>query len=184
MALLSLHFSFFYKCHSQCLRNQHNHHLHKHTHDQRRGSNSLSQLTGSPTVTTPWSLTMLGCLNWPLMAASCRNLSLSSSLDSGLRVLIATSTGEPPPASHFPRFTTPNCPDPNDSPTLWGSGFKFSQRTLSDGLSLYSLNVLSGDLSVLVLRQLLVEIADRGGWGPVDVGFFKILTVTLCLWID
>jgi len=37
----------------------------------------LMCLTGSPIVTTPRKLTMLGCLNWLMTAASCRNLTFS-----------------------------------------------------------------------------------------------------------
>ena len=62
------------------------------------------KLTGSPTVTTPCSLTMLGWWNWPLMAASCRNLTIFSSEVSTFSVFTATSTG-PSKESHTPLFT-------------------------------------------------------------------------------
>ena len=35
--------------------------------------------------------------------------------------------------------------------------------------------MLSGDLSVLILKQLLIDAIDSGGWGPVDIRLFKIL---------
>ena len=38
--------------------------------------------------------------------------------------------------------------------------------------------MLSGDLSVFVKRQLLIETSDSGSWGPVDVRLFKILLLT------
>lgn len=38
--------------------------------------------------------------------------------------------------------------------------------------------MLSGDLSVLILKQLLIEAIDSGGWGPVDIRLFKILLLT------
>ena len=68
-------------------------------------------LTGSPMVTTPCSLTTLGWWNWPIMAASCRNFTLSSSEVLSLSVLIATGT-DPVGVVHTPLLTVPNCPDP------------------------------------------------------------------------
>ena len=53
---------------------------------------SLNTLTGSEVVMTPTILMMLGCLNCPMMAASCRNFTLSSSVDSPSRDFTATST--------------------------------------------------------------------------------------------
>ena len=75
-------------------------------------------LTGSEVVMTPAILMMLGCLNCPMIAASCRNFTLSSSVDSPSRDFTATSTpgllleGE---GFHTPRFTVPNWPLPRYS---------------------------------------------------------------------
>ena len=55
-----------------------------------------------------------------------------------------------------------------------------TRGTLCNNEKARSLNVLSGDLSVLVLRQLLIEISDSGGWGPVDGGLLKVVHGTLC----
>ena len=77
----------------------------------RAGLGKILQLTGSPTVTTPYSFTTLGWLNWPMMAASCRNLTWSSSHDPSFIVLTATSV-YPECVYHTPRFTIPNCPEP------------------------------------------------------------------------
>ena len=74
-------------------------------------------LTGSPTVTTPRSFTTLGCLNWPLMAASCRNLTLSSCEALDCSVFTATST-VPAGDCHIPLFTVPNWPEPRCSVIL------------------------------------------------------------------
>ena len=69
--------------------------------------------TDPPSVTTPYSIITLGCLNWAIMAASCRNLTLSSFWDLvGSRTLIATSYS-PFGDFHFPLWTPPNCPCPN-----------------------------------------------------------------------
>ena len=68
--------------------------------------------TGFPTVTTPSSCTMLGCLNWPLMAASCRNLTVSFSEVPSCSTFTATST-HAFPSCHTPLFTVPNCPEPS-----------------------------------------------------------------------
>ena len=52
----------------------------------------VNSLTGSPIVTTPYILMTLVWLNWPIMAASCRNLTLSSSEDPAFKVLTASSS--------------------------------------------------------------------------------------------
>ena len=39
--------------------------------------------------------------------------------------------------------------------------------------------MVSVDLSVFVLKQLLIETSDSGNWGPVHVRLFKILLLTL-----
>ena len=52
----------------------------------------VNSLTGSPIVTTPYILMTLMWLNWPIMAASCRNLTLSSSEDPAFKVLTANSS--------------------------------------------------------------------------------------------
>ena len=77
----------------------------------------LFLLTGSPTVTTPRSFTTLGCLNCPLMAASCRNLTLSSCEALDCSVFTATSTA-PAGDCHIPLFTVPNWPEPRCSVIL------------------------------------------------------------------
>ena len=74
-------------------------------------------LTGSPTVTTPCSFTTFGCRNCPMMAASCRNLILSSSVIFGFSVFTATSI-VPVDSCHSPLFTVPNCPAPKCSTIL------------------------------------------------------------------
>ena len=74
-------------------------------------------LTGSPVVTTPISLTTLGCLNCPLMAASWRNLTFSSSEAPGWSCFTATSMA-PIGLSQTPWFTVPNSPDPNTPVSL------------------------------------------------------------------
>ena len=43
------------------------------------------------------------------------------------------------------------------------------------------LDVLSGYLSVFAVRELLIEVRDSGGWGPVDVCLLKILTTAFGL---
>ena len=67
-------------------------------------------LTGSLSLITPCSVTMLGCLNCAIMAASWRNLTLSTSLDPSLRVFNATSKSSF--FFHSPLSTLPNWPDP------------------------------------------------------------------------
>ncbi len=68
-------------------------------------------LTGFPIVTTPSNVIMFGWWNWPLMAASCRNLTSSSSVALLFKVLMATSISFLLKV-HFPFATLPNCPDP------------------------------------------------------------------------
>ncbi len=82
-----------------------------HAHDYH------APLTGSPTVTTPYSLTTLGCRNCPMMAASWRNLTLSAAGASGLSVFTA-SCRVLLEMDHMPLHTCPNCPDPNCSMML------------------------------------------------------------------
>ena len=43
------------------------------------------------------------------------------------------------------------------------------------------LDVLSGDLSVFAMRELLIEVRDSGSWGPVDVCLLKILNTAFGL---
>ena len=91
-------------------------------------SSICSKLTGSPSVTTPYIVTTLWCLNCPMMAASWRNLTLSSSPDPSLRVFTATSTSPPPsPLPNTPLYTVPNCPDPSKSPSLHSYNNKASK---------------------------------------------------------
>ena len=54
---------------------------------------------------------MFGCANCPMMAASRRNLTLSSGTALELSILMATSW-EWPPCCHTPLVTVPNSPDP------------------------------------------------------------------------
>ncbi len=75
-------------------------------------------LTGSPTVTTPCILTMFSWLNCPMVAASCRNLSLSSAENPLFRVFTATPTG-PSRVCQVPFWTKPKCPVPRISPALY-----------------------------------------------------------------
>ena len=74
-------------------------------------------LTGFPRVTTPWRLTTLRCWNWPLMAASCRNLTSSFSPIPSFSVLMATGI-TPTGDCHRPLSTLPNWPDPKCSVIL------------------------------------------------------------------
>ena len=74
-------------------------------------------LTGPATVTTPCNVTMLAWWNCPMMAASCRNLTFSTSDASFFSVFMATSTG-PSGELHTPFSTHPNCPEPRCSPIL------------------------------------------------------------------
>ena len=78
------------------------------------------KLTVCCSLTMPWSLTTFGCLNWPMMAPSCRNLTLSSSLADDLRVFMATSSGELG-LCHTPLLTVPNWPEPRHSVALCGT---------------------------------------------------------------
>ena len=78
---------------------------------------NLHKTTGCSVVTTPYSFTTLGWLNCPMMAASCRNLTLSSSFTPGFRVLTATGTS-PSGDHHTPLSTVPNWPEPRWSTTL------------------------------------------------------------------
>ena len=70
-----------------------------------------TSLTGSPTVITPYSFTVLGWWNCLLMVASCKNLTFSSSAAESFNVLIATSL-VPLGELHTPLSTVPKLPDP------------------------------------------------------------------------
>lgn len=70
---------------------------------------AISVLTGFPVVTTPWSFTMLGCLNWPTMTASWRNLILFSS---DARLFRATKIALLEESFQMPFSTFPKWPDP------------------------------------------------------------------------
>ena len=72
----------------------------------------------SSSVTTPCNCTTLLCTNWPIMAASLRNFTLSDSEHCELRVFTATCTGSTEPLDHKPRWTVPNSPDPSCSKIL------------------------------------------------------------------
>lgn len=78
-------------------------------------------LTGSEVVMIPITLIMLGCLNCPMMTASCRNFTLSSSVNPPSRDFTATSTPGlllDVTGLQTPRFTVPNCPLPRNSRSL------------------------------------------------------------------
>ena len=90
-----------------------------------------TQLTGCSVVTTPYSFTTLGWLNCPMMAASCRNLTLSSSFTPGFRVLTATGTS-PSGDRHTPLSTVPNWPEPRWSTTLHrGHGLMWNKLSMT-----------------------------------------------------
>ena len=67
-----------------------------------------SQLTGWPVLTTPCRVRMLGCLNWAMMAASWRNLTV---LAESVRIFTATVSCFRP-FLHSASLTLPNSPDP------------------------------------------------------------------------
>ena len=83
--------------------------------------------TFCPSLTIPWRATTLVCLNWPMMAPSCRNLILSASFADDLRVLMATSCAGPVDGLHTPLWTVPNWPDPRLSVIL-GQGRNYWKR--------------------------------------------------------
>ena len=60
---------------------------------------------------------MLGCLNWPMIAASCRNMMVSWLAGFDCNILTATSLS-PPGVFQTPLFTVPNFPDPKCSVAL------------------------------------------------------------------
>ena len=72
---------------------------------------ALVPLTGSSTVTAPSNLTMWGCLNWAMMAASWRNVALCLSVVPSFSLLMATPCG-PYGVSQVPLNTSPNSPEP------------------------------------------------------------------------
>ena len=102
----------------------------------------MSKLTVCCSLTMPWSLTTLGCRNWPMMAPSCRNLTLSSSLADDLRVFMATSSVELG-LCHTPLLTVPNCPEPRHSVALcdtWERGM--GARLINDVIAFAQLMLL------------------------------------------
>lgn len=89
----------------------------------------LSKLrpTKFPTFMTPCNLTMFGCWNCPMMAASCSSFILSISEELWIRALIATSYWVSPPI-HNPLLTVENAPSPIWSCILYNyynDGFMF-----------------------------------------------------------
>ena len=120
-------------------------------------------LTGFPIVTTPCSLTMLGWWNWPMMAASCRNLTFSFSEASTLSVFMATSTS-PPGECHIPLSTLPKCPEPR-----WPVGLKQTAVTIwNPSLDTFSiLDLLSYNFSKFPLSQLFIDTATVAARLPV-----------------
>ena len=74
---------------------------------------------------------MFGCANCPMMAASLRNLTLSSGVALELSILMATSW-EWPPCCHTPLWTVPNSPDPRCpvNLALWGGGGGGGERVI------------------------------------------------------
>ena len=88
-------------------------------HTQTRDKNpkvdfDVGRLTGSVVVTTPCRVRMLGCLNWAMMAASWRNLTV---LAESVRVFTATSI-TPLSEVHSPLLTLPKFPEPSVSISL------------------------------------------------------------------
>jgi len=81
------------------------------------GTTVQYRLTGSPRVTTPYRDTTLGWENWPIMAASWRNFTLSPSEVPGHNSFMATSTS---PLGHCqnPLLTVPKWPEPKCSMIL------------------------------------------------------------------
>ena len=74
--------------------------------------------TGVPTVTTPCSAMTLGCQNWPMMAASCRNLiGLLSWTHFFLSVFTATNM-DSPSHTHRPLQMLAEKPEPICSSNL------------------------------------------------------------------
>ena len=74
--------------------------------------------TGCPSATIPYNWITFGCLNCAMMAASCRNLTLSSWWDVvGSSILMATSRSHFG-VLHFPMWTPPNWPCPQDNCVL------------------------------------------------------------------
>lgn len=71
----------------------------------------LFVLTEWPCFTTPNSFTIFGWWNWPIMAASCNNLILSSSDDCWIKAFTATSYSELP-WLHKPLLTVEKAPSP------------------------------------------------------------------------
>ena len=69
-------------------------------------------LASEPSETMPYRSTTLGCLNCAIIAASCRNLTLSSCSVPELRVLMATSIGGALLFFHTPMLTSPKWPFP------------------------------------------------------------------------
>ena len=72
---------------------------------------NLPDLTGFPTVTTPWSVMTPGCQNWPMMAASCRNLTESLSEAFSLSFFTATNM-DSFSHIHSPLQMVAKCPEP------------------------------------------------------------------------
>ena len=115
---------------------------------------ALHALTGSPTVTIPCSLTMLGWWNWPMMAASCRNFTFSPSGDSSFKVLMATSTGSPGEC-HTPLLTHPNCPEPSLVVVLQSNRMQYEQSWHYDFISI--LYLISCYLPESFASKLLID---------------------------
>ena len=103
------------------------------------------------------------------MAASCRNLTCSTSEASFFSVFMATSTG-PSGEVHTPFSTHPNCPEPRCSPILIQH---YTTCIYSESVELDSLYVLSGNLSVSFISQLLINSLTIICWLPVISCFFK-----------
>ena len=67
----------------------------------------MHELTGSPSVTMPYMMTTLGCLNWAMITASWRKRTLSFLEEPSFRVFKATDTF-PDSVSQIPSDTVPN----------------------------------------------------------------------------
>ena len=81
-------------------------------------SHTDCKLTGSSTVTTPCNEITLVCQNWPMIAASCKNNTLSFSEATSLSLLTATCTHSSS-HDHKPLKILAKFPDPICSKNLW-----------------------------------------------------------------
>ena len=120
-------------------------------------------------MTTPRILMMFGWWNCPMMAASCRNLTLSPSLAPPSIVFTATSSfitwSEPPwPEDKYPLYTLPNAPLPRSSPVSNLQFKQYSNEKCKPGPLVHSLQwflFYRWHTQILQLRQELFLHAGR-----------------------